>query len=146
MVREARGGWQKPCGGFLKINVDGAWKWKTRLVFKPHGCRGISCSNGVELGQNLGLRNVLIEGDSQAVINMINGLAVVNQEVKIIIDGIKVLSRYFASCIFSYRHRSSNSVVHLLASKGLIGLGYSRWTESPPIWLLDPMSRDEVSS
>ncbi|KAI8534829.1 hypothetical protein RHMOL_Rhmol10G0127200 [Rhododendron molle] len=79
----------------------------------------------------MGLRNVLIEGDSQVVINMINGLVVVNQEVKIIIDDIK---------------RSSNLVAHLLASKGLIGLGYSRWTESPPVWLFDPLSRDEVSS
>ncbi|KAI8560335.1 hypothetical protein RHMOL_Rhmol04G0247300 [Rhododendron molle] len=73
-----------------------------------------------------------MEGDSQAVINMINDLVVVNQEVKIIIDDIKVLSRCFA-CIFSYSHRSCNSVAHLLASKGLIGLGYSRWTESPPV-------------
>ncbi|KAI8534830.1 hypothetical protein RHMOL_Rhmol10G0127200 [Rhododendron molle] len=94
----------------------------------------------------MGLRNVLIEGDSQVVINMINGLVVVNQEVKIIIDDIKVLSRCLAHCIFSYSHRSSNLVAHLLASKGLIGLGYSRWTESPPVWLFDPLSRDEVSS
>ncbi|KAI8566601.1 hypothetical protein RHMOL_Rhmol02G0053400 [Rhododendron molle] len=69
---------------------------------------------------------------------MINRLVMVNQEVKIIIEDIKVLSRSFASCIFSYSHRSSNSVAHLLASKGLIGLGYSRWTESPPFGFLIP--------
>ncbi|KAI8542012.1 hypothetical protein RHMOL_Rhmol08G0106000 [Rhododendron molle] len=36
------------------------------------------------------------------------------------------MSRCFASCIFYYSHRSSNSVVHLLASKGLFGAGVFR--------------------
>lgn len=52
--------------------------------------------------------------------------------MKIIIDDIQTLSRSFASCIFSYSRRSSNSIAQLLASKGLFGAGYSLWTEFPP--------------
>lgn len=108
--------------------ANGNLEWCTG----PLVAEALAFRREVQLGQYLGLREVFVEGDSQAVVNMINGTVTVNQEVKIIVNDIQTLSRCFASCIFSYSCRSSNSVAHLLASKGLFGVGYSLWTEFPP--------------
>ncbi|KAI8563391.1 hypothetical protein RHMOL_Rhmol03G0108300 [Rhododendron molle] len=83
-VGEARGGWQKPCGGFFKITVDGSWKKSSGLgafgviirtevgAFRatangrldwcssPMATEALAFRMGIQLGQKLGLRNVII--------------------------------------------------------------------------------------
>ncbi|KAI8548376.1 hypothetical protein RHMOL_Rhmol07G0269200 [Rhododendron molle] len=38
------------------------------------------------------------------------------------------------------------SVLRLCGAMDLVGVGYSFCTESPPIWFLDPLFRDRISS
>lgn len=52
------------------------------------------------MGQQLGLNEVTVEGDSQAIINMINNHAVASQEAKTIIRDVQILPRSFHSCVF----------------------------------------------
>ncbi|XP_058198346.1 uncharacterized protein LOC131313866 [Rhododendron vialii] len=112
----------------------------------PELAEAMAVRRGVQVGLQLGLNAVMVESDSKAVIDMINGHTVVSQSVNSTIHDVKVLSNDFQSCMFLFARRSSNSVAHTLASKGLGGLDCSLWTESPHVWLLDSLSRDGDSS
>lgn len=162
--------WQRPPCGTLKINVDGSWKKGERrgsfgvVIRDSQSCfvaasMGISqwCASstvaealavrqGILLGSQLGLGSVILESDAQLIVDMINGRIAVSHEVEVIIHDIQVMRGNFQCCIFSFVRRTGNNVAHVLASKSLSGLGHSRWTESPPSWLLDPLSRDGSSA
>lgn len=95
--------WQCPQPGHVKINVDGSWKSGPSkggygVIVRSDGgffvaaAMGVSagCSSpavaeamalrrGVQMGLQLGLALVVVESDSQTLINMLNGLIEVSQ-------------------------------------------------------------------
>ncbi|KAE9450880.1 hypothetical protein C3L33_17216, partial [Rhododendron williamsianum] len=105
--------WQRPSTGFVKINVDGGWakfsgKGAYGVVIRgangmfmaaasgclswcrsPEIAEAMAVRHGVQLGLQLGLNAVMVESDSKAVIDMINGHAVVSQSVNSIIHNVK---------------------------------------------------------
>lgn len=64
----------------------------------------------------------------------------------VIVHDIKSLASGFECCVFTFVGRAANSVAHILTSKGLSGLGYNFWIESPPNWLFGSLLRDESIS
>ncbi|XP_058179988.1 uncharacterized protein LOC131298523 [Rhododendron vialii] len=102
--------------------------------------------HGILLGSHLGLGSVIIESDAQLMVNMLHGKAAISQEVEVIIHDIRVLSRNFHCCSYSFVRRASNKVAHVLAGKGVNGSGSCLWTESSPLWLLDPLCWDGPSA
>ncbi|KAI8550062.1 hypothetical protein RHMOL_Rhmol06G0075100 [Rhododendron molle] len=74
-----------------------------------------------------------MESDSQAVINMLNGLPGVQPRSED--SDVKILGRCFQSCIFCpFFHRSSNAVAHTLGGKCIVRTRDSLWTKSLPLW------------
>ncbi|XP_058216716.1 uncharacterized protein LOC131327582 [Rhododendron vialii] len=162
----AANSWIRPPDGIFKINVDGSWKkdmgkggygivvrdYRGLFVAASMGfsqwcasslvAEALAIRQGVHLGFQLGLGSIFVESDAQLLVKMLNGQITTNQEVEMIIHDIQALSKNFQCCSFSFVRRTGNSVAHVLASKGLSGSGYSLWTESPPLWLLGPLSRD----
>lgn len=47
--------------------------------------------------------------------------------------------------VLSFVRRTANLVAHVLASKSVVGLGFSLWTDFLPSWLLGPLLRNESS-
>ncbi|XP_058222863.1 uncharacterized protein LOC131332577 [Rhododendron vialii] len=162
----AANSWIKPPDGIFKINVDGSWKkdmgkggygivvrdYRGLFVVASVGfskwcasslvVEALAIRQSVHLGFQLGLGSIFVESDAQLLVKMLNGQVTTNQEVEIIIHDIQALSKNFQCYGFSFVRRTGNSVAYVLASKGLSGSGYSLWTESPPLWLLGPLSRD----
>lgn len=162
--------WVRPPGGFIKINVDGAWSKDSReggyrVVARDERGKFVAATmgkisgfssasvveaaafwEGIKLGSQLGMEAVIIEGDAQAVVKMINGDVAMNQELEVLVHDIKTLSRNFQVCSFSFAHRTCNLVAHELARHGSIGVSSSLWTDTPPPWLLHPLFRDESRS
>ncbi|XP_058219586.1 uncharacterized protein LOC131330099 [Rhododendron vialii] len=161
--------WLRPPAGTFKINVDGSWKkglmrggfgivirdFRVCFVAASMGffqwcasslvAEALAIRQGILLGSQLGLGSVILESDAQLLVNMLNGQAAVSQEVEVVIHDVQVLSNNFHCSSFSFVRRTINNVAHVLAGEGFCGLGYSRWTESPPLWLFGPLSRDESS-
>lgn len=141
--------WQRPWLGAVKVNVDGSWKMGSSkggygiIVMGDTGCfvaaaMGVSlgCSSptvaeamalrrGMQLGLHLGLTSVVMESDSQSIINILNGQIEVSQDVRVVLNDVRALGRNFHSCILSFSRHSTNNVAHILACKGLVGEGCS---------------------
>ncbi|XP_058211492.1 uncharacterized protein LOC131323663 [Rhododendron vialii] len=126
---------------FLSANSLGPAPWCASSLV----AEALAIRQGILLGSQLSLGSVILESDAQLLMNMLNGQAAVSQEVEVVTHDVQVLSNNFHCCSFSFVRRTVNNVAHVLADEGFCGLGYSCWTESPPLWLLDPLSRDESS-
>ncbi|KAH1081692.1 hypothetical protein J1N35_021453 [Gossypium stocksii] len=135
--------WRPPPQGFLKINFDAAFDKKEKkscsgiIVRKPKGvvteskeqihtnisssfaAEAIACLQAVNIGRELGLTHVIIEGDSLTVIKKIQNQNRDRSEIGPFILDIKERRTLFLECQFQHVKRTENAVAHNLASEGL---------------------------
>lgn len=107
--------------GFVKINIDGAWRSKRcqggvgEVVRDGYGqflafemCSSAPVAEaaalrcGPQLGIRLGLAFVMVEGDSQLIANMINRKIEQMHEVAVILGDIQALQCNFQICSFDF--------------------------------------------
>ncbi|KAG8475460.1 hypothetical protein CXB51_032227 [Gossypium anomalum] len=86
------------------------------LVF---AAEAMACLHALNLGLNLGLREVQIERDSRSVIRKLQTEEEERFEIETYIKDSKQLSLGFGSCIFRFIHRESNKVAHIIAKEGI---------------------------
>ncbi|XP_016752722.1 uncharacterized protein [Gossypium hirsutum] len=135
--------WKPPEQGFCKINFDAAVDTKnyrscSGIIIRdcngdvmnstttinenvPSGfaAEALACLQGLEMGKNLGLKYVEIEGDSLAIIKRVKSR---NRDKSVIgahIHNIKELSKAFYECKFQHVRRTVNEHAHILATRGL---------------------------
>ncbi|XP_058221937.1 uncharacterized protein LOC131331973 [Rhododendron vialii] len=96
----------------------------------PAVAESMALRRGMQLGLHLGLTSVVMESDSQSIISILNDQIEVSQDVCVVLNDVRALEKNFHNCIFSFSKLSANNVAHVLACKGLVGEGYSFWTES----------------
>ncbi|KAK8637491.1 hypothetical protein V6N13_064910 [Hibiscus sabdariffa] len=66
---------------------------------------------GLHFAFDLGLQSVIVESDSKSVVQKLKSLALDYSD-------IKIFSRHFASCDFSFKSRICNKAAHALAAEG----------------------------
>ena len=71
--------------------------------------------DGVQLAWDLGLKRIIIESDSQTVVNAIRDQSVVLSSIQHVIEGIGVDLRWFDAWKVSQICRETNSAAHILA-------------------------------
>ena len=71
--------------------------------------------DGVQLAWDLGLKRIIIESDSQTVVNAIRDQSVVLSSIQHVIEGIGVDLRWFDAWKVSHICRETNSAAHILA-------------------------------
>lgn len=102
--------WVVPMGSRLKINFGAA------SVF---AAEAVACVQALNLGVQLGLREVEVEGDSQSVIRKLQKKMNDSSEISVYINEALKLSLSFSLCVFLFTNREANKVAHFLASEGI---------------------------
>ena len=102
---------------------------------------------GILLAWDLGLKNIIIEGDSLAVVQALNGIITPTISIQKVIEGITWCLKRFYTWKISHSRRSSNTTAHLMAKEASSILENVIWVEDtpPPIanqLLYDVMSMD----
>ena len=131
--------WKPPPPGSFKVNVDGALFSKSKLssvgvIVRDEEGNVIAAMSrkknlplrvleleakaleiGVKLVKEVGLRDVVFEGDSQLIINAVHGIGEVEAPVQNIIQGVLRKAQGFRMFDFLHIKRQGNASAHLLA-------------------------------
>ena len=147
--------WRPPLEGFFLINVDGAipaedghfgiviviWDWKSQIVaavsmplsgkFAVEETEALAMEKGAILAMELGLENVILEGDSMQTVQAVKekgckGLA------GNIISGIILEMSKFRMAEVRHISRNGNKIPHELAQQAKRGGELKSWTGTTP--------------
>ncbi|KAA3472099.1 reverse transcriptase [Gossypium australe] len=127
-----RNRWIAPSGSRLKINFDAAFNRQrkescTGLIVRngnsevicsrsiinknipsAFAAEALACYQALELGVQLGLRDVEVEGDSQTVIRKLQEENEDRSEIATYIADSKKMTFLFISCVFLFQNREAN--------------------------------------
>lgn len=78
-----------------------------------------TCFQALDLGIQLGLSEVEVEGDSWMVIRKLQEEKKDRSEIAALIKDSKHRSLSFRYCVFRFIYRDSNKVAHFIATEGL---------------------------
>ena len=88
---------------------------------------------GILLAWDLGLKNVVVEGDSLAVAQALNGIATPAISIQKVSEGISWWLKKFDNWKISHTRRSNNTTAHVMAKEAKPILESVIWVEySPP--------------
>ncbi|KAK8655135.1 hypothetical protein V6N13_107725 [Hibiscus sabdariffa] len=99
----------------------------------PHVAEALACLQAVQFAAELGVRRIVVEGDSLSVIKKVNGPNSDKSILNPIVQDIKDLCRSFVSIQFQFTYQESNGVAHLLAKEGRSLVSPSYWIEEAPL-------------
>ncbi|KAI8556439.1 hypothetical protein RHMOL_Rhmol05G0253500 [Rhododendron molle] len=163
--------WKPPEIGMLMINGDGAFSARTRkggvgMLVRDHGGKILGATavpiqdrSSAEVAEAEGFRialdcsicsaggSYIVEGDAQAVINMLQGKSKIKACLDVIgRDTLSFVSR-FHSCSFHFIPRDGNRVANALAKHALSLEAPLTWQRNFPSWVQREASFDvSVSS
>ena len=104
-----------------------------------------AAKEGIRLVRELGLSSIIIEGDSQVVLNAISSPDPPPSSIKKVIEGIKSWLLHRSDWKSNVVHRSSNAAAHLLARHAKFVSNCIIWVEDiPPI--LDYQIQKDVTN
>lgn len=86
--------------------------------------------------KDLGFKNVIIEGDSKLIMDILNDVAAPPWEIKNIIDRCKLIKNLFTICWVQHVYREGNRAADCAANVALGCRGWTWWTNgnlSPPL-------------
>ena len=151
-VSQSNAAWKPPPPGYYKINVDGALFTKTkqagvaviardeggavvaamsRKLEYPLGALAIEAKAleiGVTFAEEVGLRDVVFEGDSLLIFNAVHGIGEAEVSVLNIIHGVLRKAQCFRKFDFVHTKRQGNAPAHLLAQ-------HAKNVENMLVWL-----------
>ncbi|XP_042972840.1 uncharacterized protein LOC122304646 [Carya illinoinensis] len=85
----------------------------------PYLAEACATLHAILLGSNIGLRNIILEGDALNVVNAINGVGEHWGQAGIVIADIQEILNCFNAWSVAFSHRSTNQVAHVLARNAL---------------------------
>ena len=151
---QSNAAWKPPLPGYYKVNVDGALFTKTkqagvgviaqdeggavvaamsRKLEYPLGALAIEAKAleiRVIFAEEVGLRDVVFEGDSLLIFNAVHGIGEAEVSVLNIIHGVLRKAQCFRTFDFVHTKRQGNAPAHLLAQ-------HAKNVENMFVWLED---------
>ncbi|XP_075669676.1 uncharacterized protein LOC142639367 [Castanea sativa] len=149
-----RAAWKPPPPGSFKVNVDGAifpkskqsgvgvivrdeegnviaaMSRKLRLPLDALETEAKALEIGMEFAKEVGLRDVVFEGDSQLIINVVRGIGEAKASILNVIHGVLRTAQRFRTFDFLHIKRQGNAPAHLLAQ-------HAQNVEDVIVWLED---------
>ena len=114
--------------------IMGAMSKRWDLPLGALEIEAMAVEDGVQFAWDLGLKRIIIESDSQIVVNAICDQSVVPSSIQHVIEGIGVNLRCFDAWMVSHVCRESNSAAHILARNAKFVIDRVIWVEdTPPI-------------
>ncbi|KAA3474993.1 reverse transcriptase [Gossypium australe] len=135
--------WEAPAGMFWRINFDAAFNRQinescsglvirnekakvlcSKTIFNKNiltafAAEALACFQAIDLGLQLELRDVEIEGDARTEIKKLQGKEEDRSEIAAYIKDSKEMALQYRRCVFLFLHREANEVAHKIASEGL---------------------------
>ena len=161
--------WSLPPPNWYKINVDGAVfkeqgcigvgvvirndKGEVMGAMSKKICLPLGAieaevkavEEGVLLAWDLGLKNVVVEGDSLAVTQALNGVVSPAISIQKVSEGILWWLKKFDNWKILHTRRSSNSAAHVMAKEAKSILDSVIWVEDSPPAIADQLLYDVLS-
>ena len=101
-------------------------------AFQPMEVVAMAACRAVEFGSELGLHNVIVEGDSELIVKALrckdNGLT----SYAHLINDVLLFSGLFSELSYSHLKRNGNKVTHSLVRLSLISPSCTMWMEDVP--------------
>ena len=157
--------WHLPSSGLLKINFDDALSAEENIVGLGVIVRNenklamaalsqqiplltsvemvevLAARRALWIARELGFHNVIVEGDSESIINSINGNIMAQSEFGHILHDIKFLCSFFSCISFQHVRRQGNYLAHKLARRAMSN-PLDVWMESVPLDTVDVYNFD----
>ncbi|KAA3483062.1 reverse transcriptase [Gossypium australe] len=148
--------WKAPAGMRLKINFDATFNRQRNescsgLVIRNgkaevlcsktiinknipsvFATNALACYQAIDLGFQLGLWEVEIEGDARTVIRKLQEKKEDRSKIAAYIKDSKEMVLQFRYCVFLFQNREANEVAHKIASKGLKRKGNNYLSQRVP--------------
>lgn len=113
---------------------------------EPEEAEALAALEGIKWAAAKGFRKIHIEGDSQNVVNVINGKAgAVARLHNNIIQDCQFLLEDFEFWICSFVHRDANNTADSLAKHALSVSVLEEWLDIKPSWLETTLTDDSMS-
>ncbi|XP_040987788.1 uncharacterized protein LOC121235507 [Juglans microcarpa x Juglans regia] len=169
IVKNAIGrGWKKPEGQLLKVNFDAAIKESTKklgLGVIIRDCRGevyaaacltreasygifraecIAMWEAMVLCEELGLGEVIFEGDAKSVIDAVSSGEKDDSSYGHLVENLQQKLNFYSRWEVAFIHREGNEVAHQLAKLALYGDNDMYWVEECPEAITDQLSIDKM--
>lgn len=139
--------WSFPARGRVKINFDGArvdrdegpkagagvvirneigrfvaaCAMNLGAVLSAVCAKALACRGALVFASELGLNSVIVEGDSQQMVQILGNKRSCPTGLDVVVEDIWRLAERFQSFEFLFARRSANVVAHKLANSGLRG-------------------------
>lgn len=125
--------------------VLGAMSKKIHIPFGAIEAEAKAMEEGILLAWDLGLKNIIVEGDSLVVVQALNGITAPAISFQKVIEGITWCLKRFDTWKISHSRRSSNTVAHLMAKEANSILENVIWVEDTPPPIADQLLYDIMS-
>ena len=119
---------------------------KIKLPLGPIEAKAMAVEVGVQFTKDVGIRDVMVEGDSLIMQHALNELAPPPPLVDAVIVGIKVSCADFHHIAFTHMRRQGNNPTHLLAKYATQGIDDSSiWIEESLSFIKQALIHDVMS-
>ena len=160
--------WSPPVSGTFKANVDGAvfndlssagmgvvlrddkgrvagaLSQKIYSPLGPLGAEAKAMEAAVLFARDMGIQDIVFEGDSLQVCNFLRGCSLVPPDVTNVIEGILFQLQFFRSFAFSHIRKVGNKPAHLLAQHAKFVTDFEAWVEETSSFLEAAITFDAI--
>lgn len=105
-----------------------------------------AAETSIMLAWDLGLRDIVVEGDFQLVMTALKGFAIPTLTIQKIVEGSQWCLGHFKSCRIVHVKRNSNVAAHLLARNALNVDDCVIWVEDTPPVIELQILNDEIAT
>ena len=123
----------------------GAISKKIHLPLGAIEAEAKAMEEGILLAWDLGLKNIIVQGDSLAVVQALNGITSLAISIHKVIKGITWCLKWFDTWKISHSRRSSNTAAQSMAKEVDSILDNVIWVEDTPPSIADQLLYDVLS-
>ena len=105
------------------------------LLWAPFEAEAKAMEDVVIFARGIGIQDVIFEGDSLQVCNVMNGCSLAPLVVANVLEGIFLQLQSFRSFLFSHIERDGNKPAHLLAQHAKFVNDFEAWVKEAPKFL-----------
>ena len=120
----------------------GAMSKRVELPLKALEAEARAVQEGIQLAWELGLREVIIEGDAQVVIKALQNFEVCPWPMQKVVEGSLQSLSCFKAWSASHVCRCGNEAAHLMAKMAKTLSTYKIWVEDIPPIIVDQVLKD----
>ena len=158
--------WKPPDASLVKINFDGViFRSENRSgigvvvrthtgailaslaqsipqAFQPAEIEVIAAARALEFGQEIGITEAILEGDSELIVNSLKSGRATMASVEPLIQDATIFSASYTKLLYSHCRRDDNKLAHSLAKFLIHVPNYLAWMEEVPHTLLSVAEQD----